>query len=328
MQTEGNSPVNQRASLPHNPLEADDIRGNWATLMLPINEDESIDFGRLEDEIDQLIAFNVDGIYSNGTAGEFYNQTEAEFAQIHNLLARKCKAAKLPFQVGVSHMSPILSLERLKQAVRWEPGAVQVILPDWFPPTEPEIVAFLQKMAAVSAEVRLVLYNPPHAKVKLSPEQFGRLKCEIPQLVGVKVAGGDANWYAQMREHMQGLSVFVPGHLLATGVREGAYGAYSNVACLHPKLAQDWYNLMLSDIDQALAWEQGIQQFMAAHIAPYITEQRYPNPACDKFMSVVGKWANVGSRMRWPYRSIPESDAQDVRKAALQLIPQVQPLLK
>ncbi|GAB3918272.1 dihydrodipicolinate synthase family protein [Larkinella terrae] len=307
------------------PLEAADIRGNWATLMLPINDDDRIDFARLADEIDALIGFGVDGIYSNGTAGEFYNQTETEFDRIHELLARKCHAAGMPFQIGVSHMSPILSLERLKRSLPWEPGAVQVILPDWFPTVEAEQIAFLRKMAAVSETVRLVLYNPPHAKIRLSPEEFGRLKIAVPQLVGVKVPGGSADWYTQMRQHMSDLSVFVPGHFLATGIREGAHGAYSNVACLHPKVAQDWYNRMQTDLPAALAWEARIQQFMSEFIAPYINDQRFPNQACDKMLAVVGGWANVGSRLRWPYRFIPESEAGRVREAAQRLIPEFFP---
>jgi 4-hydroxy-tetrahydrodipicolinate synthase len=308
------------------PLEAADIRGVWATLILPINEDDSIDFRRLEDEIDRIIGFGVDGVYSNGTAGEFYNQTESEFRRIHRLLARRCREAGLPFQIGVSHMSPWISLNRLKWAIRQEPGAVQLILPDWLPPTESEIIAFLTKMASVSSEVRLVLYNPGHAKVRLTPVQFGRLKDAVPQLVGVKVGGGDAVWYQQMREHMVGrdpggLSVFVPGHRLATGFREGAHGSYSNIACLHPQLAKDWYRLMQTDLQEALQWEQTIQRFMNDHILPYILEQKFADPACDKFLSVVGGWSNVGTRMRWPYRSIPASSAEAVRAAARQLIP-------
>jgi 4-hydroxy-tetrahydrodipicolinate synthase len=47
----------------------------------------------------------VSGIYSNGTAGEFYNQTEDEFDQISFLLAEKCNKVQMPFQIGCSHMN-------------------------------------------------------------------------------------------------------------------------------------------------------------------------------------------------------------------------------
>jgi hypothetical protein len=39
------------------PLAAHEIRGNWATLLLPIQPDDAIDFGLLGDEIEQFIAF-------------------------------------------------------------------------------------------------------------------------------------------------------------------------------------------------------------------------------------------------------------------------------
>src|SRR5258706_296956 len=111
------------------PLRSDQLRGNWATLLLPINADDSLDFARL---------------------------------------------------------------------------------------------------AAAADPIGLVLYNPPHAKVVLTPAQIGRLRDAVPGLIGVKVADGDAAWYAEMRAHCQGLAVFVPGHHLATGIANGAVGAYSN----------------------------------------------------------------------------------------------------
>ncbi|MCH7345250.1 dihydrodipicolinate synthase family protein [Pelomonas sp. CA6] len=302
-------------------------RGNWATLLLPIQPDETIDYESLDEEIRRLIACGVDGIYSNGTAGEFHNQSEAEFDRIHEILARRCHAARMPFQIGVSHPSPWQSLQRLERSIGYAPMAFQVILPDWFPPTEEEQIAFLRRLAAVSASVRLVLYNPPHAKLRLAPAAFGRLKKAVPQLVGVKVPGGDEAWYEQMRQHMRELSVFVPGHLLASGVERGAHGAYSNMACLQPAVAQDWTRLMQTDLPAALALEQRIRRFMQEQIVPFIAERRFANPACDKFLAHLGGWTTLSPRMRWPYRSIPETEAGRVRQAAARLIPEfLQPL--
>ncbi|WP_276500255.1 dihydrodipicolinate synthase family protein [Terrimonas pollutisoli] len=64
------------------PLTAKELKGNWGTLLLPVNNDDSIDYVRLADEIDYFIDAKLDGIYSNGTAGEFHNQTEDEFDKI------------------------------------------------------------------------------------------------------------------------------------------------------------------------------------------------------------------------------------------------------
>lgn len=305
-----------------NPLPAERIRGNWATLLSAWNADDSLDLGRMAAEIDTLIGLRVDGIYSHGTAGEFHTQTEAEFERIAVCLAEKCTAAGMPFQIGVSHMSAQISRERLRRVVPLAPGAVQVILPDWFPVTEDEAVAFLEGMAETAGGISLVLYNPPHAKRVLHPEQIGRLAARVPTLVGLKTAGGDDAWYASMRRHLAGLSVFVPGHRLASGVRRGAHGAYSNVACLNPAAAQRWTDQMQTDLAAALEVEQRLRRFMDGCIVPFITEQGYCNAACDRFLALLGGWADVGQRMRWPYRSIPAAEVERLRPVARELIPE------
>src|SRR5947199_9511096 len=82
------------------PLASHEIRGTWAAVLLPIDTGERIDLHRLAEELDCLLASVVDGVYTNGTAGEFYAQTEDEFDTIHTLVAEKCERAGMPFQIG------------------------------------------------------------------------------------------------------------------------------------------------------------------------------------------------------------------------------------
>jgi 4-hydroxy-tetrahydrodipicolinate synthase len=304
------------------PLKSNEIYGNWATLLLPINEDDSINYLKLEGEIDTLISMGVNGIYSNGTAGEFYNQTEEEFDKVSALLAGKCTTAGMPFQIGCSHMSPKISLERLKRTVSLQPSAIQIILPDWSVPSMPEIISYLKVMKEAAGSIGLVLYNPPHAKKNLSPEAFYQVKEAGIHLAGCKVAGGDEHWYEEMKKLNPHLSLFVPGHHLATGIRLGAHGAYSNVACIHPGVAQQWYEAMLADIDKALELEKRIRLFMNQYIVPYIKEQGYSNQAADKFLAAIGGWADVGTRLRWPYQGIRQDDVDKVRLICQKILPE------
>jgi 4-hydroxy-tetrahydrodipicolinate synthase len=302
------------------PLTAAAISGNWGTLLLPVNEDDSIDYNKLSAEIDSLIDMQVNGIYSNGTAGEFYNQTEEEFDTINTILAEKCNAAGMPFQIGACHTSPVMARDRVKQAAALQPGAIQVILPDWSAPSMREVINYLRVLTEEAAPVGLVLYNPPHAKKRLSPEEFHQLKEAGINLVGCKVGGGDAQWYAAMKKWAPELSVFVPGHHLATGISLGAHGAYSNVACLHPAAAQQWYELMLTDLPRALNLEKWIQLFMSQHIQPWISTKGYSNQAADKLLAAIGGWANVGTRLRWPYQGIDESEVNKLRTIAHEMM--------
>lgn len=305
-------------------LTSDTLYGNWATLLLATDDRGQVDFSRMADEIDVLIASHPDGIYSNGTAGEFYSQSREEFVRISRLLAEKCEAAGVAFQIGVSHPCAQESLELLLLVRELRPGAVQVILPDWFAVSDREAVCFLEKMAETADGIPLMLYNPPHAKRVLTPAEWAMLKARVPSLIGVKVSDRECDpvWYEAMRQHTGGLAVFVPGHHLATGVKNGAAGAYSNVACLNPFASQKWYDLMRTDLDAALELEMRIQLFMSRHIAPFISEMKYPNHACDRFMALVGGWADVGSRLRWPYDSIPVVYVEEVRNHAEKLLPE------
>jgi 4-hydroxy-tetrahydrodipicolinate synthase len=305
-------------------LKYNEIYGNWATLLLATESNGSISYPKLSDEIDVLIASCPNGIYSNGTAGEFYTQTEEEFDKISEMLAGKCEKKGIPFQIGVSHMSPQISLERLKRIRHLQPGAVQLILPDWFPVSLEEAIIFLRKMESEANGISLILYNPPHAKRNLNPEEWETLKAQIPSLEGLKVfdRNGDPAWFEKVRKHAPNLSVFIPGHRLVSGILSGAHGAYSNMACLNPFAAQKWYELSKVDVPSALEMESRINQFMSRWIAPFITENQYPNHACDRFMALLGGWADVGESLRWPYRSIPAGLVSDIRKEAVAIIPE------
>ncbi|WVT08096.1 dihydrodipicolinate synthase family protein (plasmid) [Sinorhizobium chiapasense] len=300
------------------------MRGNWATLILPINDDDSIDFARLADEIEHLIAAGVDGIYSNGTAGEFHNQTEEEFDAIQQLLADRCRPAAMPFIIGACQADPRISLERVRRAARLEPEAIQVILPDWWPVTAEEATDFLGMAAEAAGSIPLVLYHPPHAKRVFAPVELAAILAPVPQVVGVKLADGDLSWYKQARQHLGAWGIYVPGHHLATGVKlDVAVGAFSNVACLSPFGAQRWTASMGRDIERALEVEQRLCAFLEDHITPLAKVHGYSNAALDKLLAAIGGWADVGTRLRRPYRWLDPQIVPGLRETARTALPEI-----
>jgi dihydrodipicolinate synthase/N-acetylneuraminate lyase len=305
------------------PLTASDLRGVWATVLLPVRDDESIDFDRLAVALDHVLASGVHGVYTNGTAGEFHTLTDAEYDRLHELVAGRCTAAGVPFQLGASHPSGQLSLDRIARAAALRPGAIQVVLPDWLPLGSDEVLAAVERMAAVAGGVPLVLYNPPYAKTQVPPEMFGKLADEVPALVGVKVPGGDDAWYSRMADAVgDRLAVFVAGHTLASGYARGAAGAYSNVACLSPAGAARWYEQITTDLPAALAFEHRLRGFLDTHIGR-LARAGYCDPALDKTLAAIGGWAPVGTRVRWPHRWVPEEAIPALRAAAEAAVPEL-----
>lgn len=303
------------------PFSANEIRGTYATLLLPLRDDDSIEYEELEKQIASYLAAAVDGIYSNGTAGEFYSLTKEEFFRTSRLLADACERAGTPFQIGAPWPTPQEALERIAWAAEFAPSAIQVVLPDWWPPNVEESVCFLQRAADVACTISLVLYNPPHAKRVLAPNDLSTVFAKVPALVGLKTAAGDAQWYQAMQPLLRDISVFVPGHTLATGISHGAAGSYSNVACLSPRGAVQWNHLMHIDPARAMRMEDAIQRFMTSSILPFREHHGASNIALDKLLAWIGDWSEIHTRLRWPYRGIDPRTAHGLRERARQELP-------
>ncbi|TCN43337.1 hypothetical protein EV644_10224 [Kribbella orskensis] len=211
-------------------------------------------------------------------------------------------------------------MDRVRRAAALSPSGIQVILPDWLPLNDQETTAFLTGAAAAAEGVSLVLYNPPHAKTQVGPELLVDLARAVPTLVGLKSAGGDEEWFDRALE--SGVSLFVPGHFLASMTRLGAHGSYSNVAALSPAGAVRWYEQILKDPGAALDVERRIGEFFAEHIAP-LQSAGLSSPTLDKFLATVGGWADVGTRVRWPMTYATEQQADTARPAAGRLLPEL-----
>jgi dihydrodipicolinate synthase/N-acetylneuraminate lyase len=199
-----------------------------------------------------------------------------------------------------------------------------VTLPDWLPLSRIEVIRFLVRIAAAADPVPLVLYNPPNAKTQVAADSYAAIRRGVPSLIGIKVAGGDAAWYAAMREYAGDLAIFVPGHALATGRRHGAAGSYSNVAALNPAGAVGWQRMMVEDPGGAFDVERRIQRFLADHVDP-LARQGFENPAPDKLLAHLGNWAEIGTRVRWPYASVDESAAERLRPVVRGCLPELFP---
>jgi dihydrodipicolinate synthase/N-acetylneuraminate lyase len=187
-----------------------------------------------------------------------------------------------------------------------------------------DVHRFLDLMAASADPIPLVVYNPPHAKRRLVPAEWVEIIERHPGVVGIKVADGDATWYDAMRPVLDKVSVFIPGHHLATGLSRGAKGAYSNVACLSPSGAQRWYELCLSDPAEGMKLEERIIRFISEEVMPLIDVKKLPNMGADKLLAVGGGWLpGLSTRLKWPYEGATEAEATHIGAAARVALPEL-----
>ena len=282
--------------------------GIWGTILLPINNNQ-IDWVAFEEQIHILCDSKVSGIYTNGTAAECHNQTEQEFDKLSEIVSTIALKKNKKFQIGLSHTNPRVCQERAKRMVSLKPNGFQITLPDWWPPTFNESKNFILGMQEVVEDIYMILYNPPHAKVLLTLEEISLLKQSVQNLVGIKCAGGDEQWYSQRRELLDDFSVFVPGHTVVYGKPLGANGSYSNVACLSPNGAVKIWDLIEKDYEKAQELEAKVLNFMKQYILPFAN--KLSNTGLDKLLASVGGWGPVSEKVLWPYDG---ATAEDVKK--------------
>ena len=292
-----------------NPLAPNTLQGTWSTLLLPLDESENINWDGIESQLNAFAEAKVNGIYFNGTAGEFFSQTDEEFLRLATTVAAFCHDRNMPFQIGATHPQAIDTLKRIKESRHLSPGAFQIILPEWTPLNWEEIHRFLERIIAAAHPIPIVLYNPPYAQKILQPEEWSEIAAAFPNLIGIKVAGGDADWHKAMRKTAEKLSVFVAGIRLASGIIKGcARGSYSNLACLSPIGAAQWGRRIFSDPDLALQQEKEIIQVFDAAIAPF--RGKFSNSALDKALAAAGGWTDLSPTVRWPLASISQTEVE------------------
>jgi dihydrodipicolinate synthase/N-acetylneuraminate lyase len=299
------------------------LEGVWGAVLLPVGQDGEIDWPALKEELAALAEARLHGVYTNGTAGEFHSQTEAEFDRLSETVAAFCHRVRLPFQIGVSHVNGRVARERLARIIALRPDAVQLTLPDWWAPTYDEAERFLTGMAEVAPSVPFVIYNPPHAKRRLALAEIAALRARVPTLVGAKLPGGDEAWFAELREKLSDFAVFIPGHSMATGCLSGGRGSYSNIACLSPAGAVRWWRQLRRDSAAAVTLEGRIVAFLHAQVAPLASRCGLSNAALDKALAAAGGWGPIGPRLLWPYACASSEAVAQIAAAARRDLPEL-----
>ncbi len=294
------------------------FRGVWATVLCRVDSIGEVDLSAIDEQVAAYAAAKCDGVYAGGTAAEFHTQSDADFQAMSERLALSARAHKLPYQISAAHPLAPGSLTRIAIAAKLDPDAIQVTLPDWTAIDLPTAHRFLERALEVATGIPLVLYNPPHAKTVLSPDDLLALAKAHSALVGLKCGGGDAAWYQAMAPVFERLSVFIPGHHYASGTNQGAHGSYCNMACLSPRAAVAWKAMPATE---AAALEARIGLFLNEAIAPLLA-RGLPGFACDKAMAAAGGWTDISPQLLWPYGGATADEVARIRDAAHRHIPE------
>ena len=174
----------------------DDLRGIVAPFTTPFREDDSVELGAIQAQVDWLVAEGVHGLAAGGSTGEGHALTREEHRDI---LAETVRAAdgRVPVVAGIISNSTAETAARGKQVMDLGVVALQVTPPSYlFRPDDDAMVDHFRRIHG-ECGLPILIYNVvPHCY--LSPDLLLRIMEEVPGVAGVKQSAGDVKLLADL----------------------------------------------------------------------------------------------------------------------------------
>jgi dihydrodipicolinate synthase/N-acetylneuraminate lyase len=114
--------------MPYMTLTAESLRGIYAFVPVPWDEDYELDVDALEDDVDYLSKSPVSGIYTPDSSGEFFALSFDEFTQVVDIVVDVADGRDVDVQIGCHCANPNGAFERARYAASKDVDAIKVLL--------------------------------------------------------------------------------------------------------------------------------------------------------------------------------------------------------
>jgi 4-hydroxy-tetrahydrodipicolinate synthase len=166
------------------------FRGTGTAIVTPFKKDGSVDEVVLRELVDRQIQAKVEAIIPVGSTGEAATLTDAEQAQVIEIVVEQVKG-RVPVIGGASSNSTSKAIALAKEAKRRGVDAVLSVAPFYNKPTQEGLYQHFGAIAEESG-IPLVLYNVPgRTASNIDAKTVLRLAEDLPLIAGVKEASAN-----------------------------------------------------------------------------------------------------------------------------------------
>ncbi len=219
------------------------LRGIIPPLVTPLRDRDHLDVPALERLVEHVLAAGVHGIFVLGTTGEFAGLTEQVKREV---ISEACRAVagRVPVLAGVTHTAASETLALAEHAAQAGATALVLSTPYYFPLSQPELLAYFERLVP-RLPLPVYLYSIPSCtKVKVELEVLAAV-LEWPQVAGFKDSSGDLGLFHQamrlLATHPGKSFLAGPEALMAETVLLGGHGGICGGANLLPRLYVELY---------------------------------------------------------------------------------------
>lgn len=200
-------------------FDRSDFTRIYSALVLPCNDDESINWDSLRRLVDRQIEDGVEGFYCCGSSGEGLLMTLEERKKFVETVVDQA-AGRVPVIAHIGTIRTADIIELAKHAKSCGCVAISMIPPYYYKFSQSEIAGYYEDVIAALPDMPVILYNiPQFTGIEFSKANASRL-LDNPNIIGVKHTS--SNLYA-----MERMATAYPEKLLFNGFDEQYLAALS-----------------------------------------------------------------------------------------------------
>ncbi|MCP5046419.1 MAG: 4-hydroxy-tetrahydrodipicolinate synthase [bacterium] len=165
------------------------LKGIFAPIVTPFDQDENINFPVLEQLIEFLLENKISGLIPGGTTGEIYALNDAERLEIFKFVKEKAKGrTTLIAGTNSGATRDVVRYSQLAEEMGYD--GLMVAVPPYSRPDQRELLAHFRAVAEAVA-IPIILYNFPwRAGSEIGYEVLDNLE-KFDHVIGIKEASGD-----------------------------------------------------------------------------------------------------------------------------------------
>lgn len=249
------------------------LSGLVATPVTPFHKDGRLDLSTLQRLVDFVVRHEADGVALPMHIGENLKMSAAERRQVAEA-AIEAVAGRVPVFVNTSGpgTDEVIALSQHAESVGAD-GVVVITPYHWRPGPDGLVDHFVSVARAV--EISVVTYNYPlRLGVTITPEILGRTLQAAPNVVGLKDASLDMEYFTEMcrvtGEINPQFAVFSGVEFILPAMAAGAKGSFSACGGVAPRLVRKLFERSrANDVTGARPLQYTVSQLFQALFVSY-----------------------------------------------------------
>ena len=232
------------------------IQGILTPNITPVDAQGRVDEQKLRGYVDWLIDRGVDGLYPNGSTGEFVRFSAEERRDIVRIVMDQA-GGRVPVLAGAAEANVRATIEACDAYGELGVRAVAIVAPFYYRLSSEGVYAYFREIAE-NVEVDVTLYNIPLFASPIDVETVVRLASEFPRVIGIKDSSGDLPNMMRMISAIRPMRddfTFLTGWdaSLAPMLLAGADGGTNATSGVVPELTRAIYqNVTSGNLDEAM----------------------------------------------------------------------------